>query len=78
MTLKGVRVKSESDHNPLYAEFNLTFSRAKSVTRKEIFDFKNAESLKTFSELTDNCDKMQKCFTGSHSPKLQPTSFSKS
>ena len=77
VTLKGVRVKSESDHNPLYAEFNLTFSRAKTVTRREIFDFKNAESLKTFSELTENCDKLRKCFTGSHSPKAATDKFFK-
>ena len=27
-TLKGVRVKSESDHNPIYAEFDLTVSHS--------------------------------------------------
>ena len=37
VTLKGVRVKSESDHNPLFAEFSLSFSRKQSVTRCEMF-----------------------------------------
>ena len=36
-TLTGARVKSESDHNPLFAEFKLTFSRGQTATRKEIF-----------------------------------------
>ena len=46
VSLKGVRGKSESDHNPLFAQFSLTFSRTKTVKRQEIFDFKNQDSRK--------------------------------
>jgi hypothetical protein len=40
VTLKGVRVKSESDHNPVFVEFNLKVSRAQQVTRQEILTLK--------------------------------------
>ena len=69
VTLKGVRVKSESDHNPLFAEFSLTFSRKQSVTRCEMFDFKNTESLAKYKELTNDSEKLRNCFDGNVPPK---------
>ena len=77
VSLKGVQVKSESDHNPIYAEFNLNFSRAKAVPRRELFDFKNEESQKKFSEITENCEKLRLCFSGNSSPKAQTDRFFK-
>ena len=76
-TLKGVRVKSESDHNPIYAEFDLTFRRCHTVTRREIFDFKSEESQQKFFELTDNSDKLRNCFQGISSPKIATDKFLK-
>ena len=76
-SLKGVRVKRESDHNPLFAAFNLTFSRAPATTRREIFDFKNSESLERFSELTENSEPLRLCFAGNKSPKTKCNKFFK-
>ena len=76
-TSKGVRIKSESDHNPLYAEFNLRFSRGKSAIRREIFDFKNQESLDKFSEITNNSEKLRTCFKGNVSTKAATDKFFK-
>ena len=77
VTLKGVRVKSESDHNPVFAEFNLKFSRAQPVTRHEMFDFKNVDSQKKFYELTNNCFKLRNCFDGQSDPKVATDRFFK-
>ena len=76
-TSKGVRIKSESDHNPLYVEFNLRFSRGKSAIRREIFDFKNQESLDKFSEITNNSEKLWTCFKGNVSTKAATDKFFK-
>ena len=76
-TLKCVRVKSESDHNPIYAEFDLTFRQCRTVTRREIFDFKNEESQQKFFELTDNSEKLRNCFQGISSPKVATDKFLK-
>ena len=75
---KGVRIKSESDHNPLYAEFNLTFSKARAAERREIFDFKNAASQKRFSEITADCQQLKSCFKQNQSPKVATDNFLKS
>ena len=56
-TLMGGRVKSESDHNPLFAEFNIRFRGKKQIIRKEMFDFKNIENMEKFKSFTeDNFD----------------------
>ena len=44
LSSKGVRQKSESDHNPIYARFNIKFRKAQTAMRMEIFDFKNLEA----------------------------------
>ena len=76
-TLKGVRVKSESDHNPLYAEFNLTFSRSNTVMRREIFDFKDEESQQKFFKMTNNSEKLRNCFQETTTPKAATDKFFK-
>lgn len=77
VSLKGVRVKSESDHNPLFVEFSLKFSRTQTV-RREIFDFKDEESLNKFTELTSNSEKLSTCFESGLSPKAASDKFYKS
>ena len=77
VTLKGVRVKSESDHNPVFVEFNLKVSRAQPVTRQEMFDFKNEDSQKKFFEVTNNCWKLRNCFDGQLAPKMSTDRFFK-
>jgi hypothetical protein len=76
-TSKGVRLKRESDHNPLYAEFNLRFSRGKPVTRSEIFDYKKHESLQKFTEITNNSEKLRTCLKGNVSTKAATDKFFK-
>ena len=49
---KGIKVKSESDHNLIFAQFNLICARKKASKRHEIFDFKNTEALEKLSEIT--------------------------
>ena len=61
---KGVQKKSERDHNISYAKFLLTFQRKRAEIRREIFNFRDLESLKKFSEVTEGLDKFQHCFTG--------------
>ena len=69
---KGVRSKSESDHNLIYAEFNLKFSICRATVRREMFDFKNTESQKTFTELTNNSEKLRTIFSRCIKGKLEP------
>ena len=76
-SLKGTRVKSESDHNPIFAQFNLTFQRKQVFKRREIFDFKNTVSQQKFHDITDNCEKLRTCFRYSHSPKMAANNFLK-
>ena len=62
-TTKGTRVKKESDHNLLFAQFNLTCGKRKSTyNRTEIFDFKNSESLEHYTKLTSKSEKLKTCF----------------
>ena len=46
--LAGERSKVESDHNSIFALFNLTFTMKKPVVRSEIFNFKKIDSQKKF------------------------------
>ena len=55
--LMGGRMKSESDHNPLFAEFNIKFRGKKQFIRREMFDFKSIDNLEKFKNFTeDNFD----------------------
>ena len=76
-SLKGARVKSESDHNPIYVEFNLTYRRCSAEKRREIFDFKNESSQKIFYEITHTCQKLRACFNGNKSPEDATNDFFK-
>ena len=74
-SLKGTRVKSESDHNPIFVQFNLTFQRKQVFERREIFDFKNTVSQQKFHHITDNCEKLRTCFKDISSPKTAANKF---
>ena len=59
--------------------FKLIMSKNKKSELKQakLFDFKNEESQKKFSQLTENCEKLRECFTGNGSPKAQTDRFFK-
>ena len=73
---KGVQKKCESDHNIMYAKFLLTFQRKRAEIRRDIFNFRDLESLKKFSEVTEGLDKFQHCFTGNKNPEEISNNFS--
>ena len=50
----GKRIKSESDHNPLFAKFNLKFNGRTHITRREMFNFKNIDNMKQFTKITED------------------------
>ena len=53
-TITGGRIKSESDHNPLFAEFNIKFCGRMNTVRREMFNFKNIENMKKFKKITED------------------------
>ena len=61
-TTKGKSSKSESDHNVMIGQFNLTYGGVRSNSKREIFNFRNAESQQMFYEVTTNSTKMSKKF----------------
>ena len=77
VSLKGVRQKSESDHNPLFVEFNIKFRKAQSVERQELFNFKDLNAQKLFSQITNNSEKLRACIGGRVSNKNTANKFYK-
>ena len=59
---KGGQVKVESDHNVLYSRFSVTYRKIKVKILREIFNVKNQECMKKFTELTTNADKFSRCY----------------
>ena len=54
---RGVVGKSESDHNPLFCEFDIPYaSRVRVDDRQTIFNLKNAEGQEMFHELTSESE----------------------
>ena len=76
-TLKGHRMKKESDHNSIFAQFSIKIPKRQKENRREIFDFKNIESQKLFREYTENCQELENCFKGIASPKTKSVRFFK-
>ena len=63
VTTKGRKRKVASDHNPLYCKFNLPFRKQIGHSnRKEIFNFKDEESLETFRMETEKTSKFTDLF----------------
>ena len=61
-TTKGFQSKTESDHNLIFAKFNIKFSKPPYKVKREIFNFKNPECQKKFKEVTDRTVKLSSCF----------------
>ena len=74
-TLKGSRVKTVSDHNILFAAFNLQTRRVIRSERREIFDFKNRESQEAFNKICNEKNTLSECFKGEQSPRKNPPAF---
>ena len=55
----------ESDHNPIFVSFNLTYNVKKPVHRREIFDFKSKEGQKKYFNVTSLSSKFSSCFNSS-------------
>ena len=54
----GLKCVSESDHNVLICRLKLKWNNRIRTERKEIFNLKDKEGLKLFSELTSNCPQL--------------------
>ena len=52
----------ESDHNVIYAKFKIECNLRKYNTRKEVFHFKNNQSLVNFKNITNKTNKFRNCF----------------
>ena len=71
----GIRMKKVSDHNPIYAEFNIYPQKSHSNERIEIFEFRNPESQAKFTEITESASNLSKCFDGDSDPQLKAKRF---
>ena len=67
----------ESDHNLLLCELDINYTRKEPETRRELYNFKNKESLKQFYEETTNTNKLSKCFNGDKSIEQKGKLFEK-
>ena len=77
-TTKGKRKKVESDHNPMYAKFNIVYSKLKQLNkRREIFNLKNKECKERFFEHTNRGERLQNCFKSGQDFSAQSKQFMK-
>ena len=77
-TTKGIKKKVESDHNPLYAKFDISYSKLKnSKKRREIFNLKNKECQELFFQDTNQGERLQKCFQSDQNFENQSRKFMK-
>ena len=76
-TKTGSKVKKESDHNPIFARFNIKLANNSKQDRREIFDFKDQEAQKVFKELSDNSEQLNNCFKSDKSPPEEAGRFFK-
>ena len=77
-TTKGIKRKVESDHNPMYAMFNISYVKSRnSLPRREIFNLKNPECQEKFYEETNTGDQFQKCFSSNFTFENQTNKFVK-
>ena len=77
-TKKGIRIKKESDHNPIFVQFDIRALKCYSSHRQEFFDFRNKESLKTFKLLSEDCPELRDCWSVSQDPSVKSQKFFKS
>ena len=62
VTTRGVKQFTYSDHNTIYAEFSIRYTEKPTVVKREMFNLRNQECLKKFSDLTSITDKFSRCF----------------
>ena len=75
---KGKRVIKISDHNTIFVQFDIKIGKLKGTsTRNEIFNFRNLEAQKVFSEVTEDNRQLEICFEGNKSPTSKMTKFFK-
>ena len=67
-TTKGKKKKITSDHNPMFANFNIEYQKIKmKEERREIFNLKNEECQSNFFQETKTGNKLQNCFSSDRS-----------
>ena len=65
---KGDKKKILSDHNPMFASFNIQYEKMRfKEPRKEIFNLKNQECQTKFLNMTNKGFKFQNCFKSNRS-----------
>ena len=76
---KGTKKIVKSDHNVIYASFDLQYQNINfKKPRSEFFNLKNKECQEVFSTVTDSSIKFQKCFQGDKSFPEKCKTFLKS
>ena len=62
-TTKGIKKKVESDHNVMYARFCIEYENVVARRpRKEVFNLKNSECKSLFTSVTNENNKLRRCF----------------
>ena len=61
-TKKGLQTKITSDHNLLYARFNLMYRRTPVVVKREVFKFKDPEGQIKFHDITEHTNHLSSSF----------------
>ena len=75
-TTKGTRKKVLSDHNIMFASFNLSYDKQiKHAIRKEQFNLKNIECQEAFKTVTEETTKFTDIFNNKEAFKLQALQF---
>ena len=74
-TSSGKRVKKVSDHNIIFAAFNLRFSRSCKKKRIELFDFKDLDSQRIFHDLTSDSKILRSLAVDPLSPESKSRKF---
>ena len=64
-TKNGKPTKTESDHNILYAKFNIKIPKAPITVKREVFNFKDKKCQEKFKDITDETTKLSSCFHNS-------------
>ena len=78
-TTKGVKKLVKSDHNILYGRFSIKYRNLNSNRpRKEVFNLKNPECQSKFTEVTNDSQKLRKCFNPTQNFNDQCNNFFKS
>ena len=65
-TKNGLK-KTESDHNILFAQFDILCNTKSNKIRRQIFNFKNKKSIEDFKHISNITDKFNDCFNKSRS-----------